>query len=167
MKAMRSLLILVALLLAVPATAATTTGVVQAVKDGDTVVIAPTDGGDFFTCRLYGIDAPETAKRGRSGQPFGAEAGLAMKRMTLGKTVHVTTTGAKTWGREVCLLSVGGIDVNLEMVASGYAWAYTQYTKQPYTSRYLMAEEKARAGRLGLWADRNPTPPWEFRRQRR
>jgi endonuclease YncB( thermonuclease family) len=32
---------------------------------------------------------------------------------------------------------------------------------------YDDAENYARAERLGLWADKNPTPPWEWRRERR
>jgi endonuclease YncB( thermonuclease family) len=32
---------------------------VMQVKDGDTIAVSPADGGQFFVCRLYGIDAPE------------------------------------------------------------------------------------------------------------
>ena len=35
------------------------TGKVTQVKEGDTVVISPIEGGQFFICRLHGIDAPE------------------------------------------------------------------------------------------------------------
>jgi micrococcal nuclease len=59
-------------------------GMVSKVKDGDTVVIAPLKGGELFTCRLYGIDAPETAKEGRPGQPYGDEARQTLSRMVLG-----------------------------------------------------------------------------------
>lgn len=37
------------------------------VKDGDIVVVSPAEGSAFFTCRLYGIDAHETSKRGKAG----------------------------------------------------------------------------------------------------
>ena len=56
-------------------------GKVMRVKDGDTIVISPVDGGQFFTCRLYGIDAPETSKRGKSGQPYGEEATRSLKKL--------------------------------------------------------------------------------------
>jgi len=46
---------------------------VMQVKDGDTVTVIPADGGQGFICRLYGIDAPETAKKGKSGQPYGEQ----------------------------------------------------------------------------------------------
>ena len=34
-------------------------GKVMQIKDGDTVVVSSIEGGQFFTCRLYGIDTPE------------------------------------------------------------------------------------------------------------
>jgi len=139
-------------------------GKVMQVKDGDTVVISLEEGGQFFICRLYGIDTPETAKRGKPGQPYGEEASKETKRLILGQTVHVTTTGAKTYNREVCRIERNNIDINLEMVKRGYAWAYKQYLKRPYASEYIEAENEARKQRLGLWKDINPTPPWEFRK---
>ena len=45
-------------------------GEVMQVKDGDTVVIAPTEGGQFFTCRLSGIDAPGGSKTKQTGAAF-------------------------------------------------------------------------------------------------
>lgn len=142
-------------------------GKVIQVKDGDTVVISPIDGGQFFTCRLYGIDAPEAVKRGRPGQPYGEEAERELKRLVLGQIVAVETTGAKTFNREVCLIRKDGKDINLEMVRIGYAWAYKQYLKRPYASEYISAEEDARKNRRGLWKDNNPTPPWEWRKEMR
>ena len=142
-----------------------TQGKVMQVKDGDTVVIAPLEGGQFFTCRLYGIDTPEIAHGHKPGQPYGEEAAKELKRLVLGQTVEVTTTGAKTYNREVCIIKKDSINVNLEMVRRGYAWAYKQYLKRPYASEYINAERTARDKRLGLWKDSNPTPPWEFRRQ--
>lgn len=142
-------------------------GKVMQVKDGDTVVVSPVEGGMFFTCRLYGIDTPETVKKGKSGQPYGEEASKELKRLILGQTVEVTTTGAKTYKREVCMIKKSGQDINLEMVKLGYAWAYKQYLKRPYASEYIDAERSARDRRLGLWKDNNPTPPWEFRKRLR
>jgi len=134
------------------------------VKDGDTVVVSPTEGGQFFTCRLYGIDTPEITHGRKIGQPYGEEASKELKRLILGHTVEVTTTGAKTYNREVCIIKKSGQDMNLEMVKKGYAWAYRQYLKRPYASDYIDAETGARTKRLGLWLDNNPTPPWEYRK---
>lgn len=139
-------------------------GKVMQVKDGDTVVISPATGGEFFVCRLYGIDSPETGKRGGAGQPYGEEALRELKGLVLGQNVQVVLTGQKTYNREVCLIEKDGLDINLEMVKRGYAWAYKQYLKRPHASEYIEAESKARRQKLGLWQDNNPTPPWEWRK---
>ncbi|MFN3396724.1 MAG: thermonuclease family protein [Thermodesulfovibrionales bacterium] len=154
----------VVILLLIPTLVLALDGMVVKVKDGDTVVIAPDGGGAFFVCRLYGIDAPE-----RSGQSYGEEATLALKRMILGELVDVETTGAKTYNREVCKLrrKRDRLDVNLTMVTQGHAWAYRKYLKRPYASEYIEAEEGARKNKQGLWHDTNPTPPWEFRAMKR
>jgi micrococcal nuclease len=137
--------------------------VVMEVKDGDTVVIAPDSGGAFYTCRLYGIDAPEIAHGSTPAQPYGEEAKAYLKKLVLGQRVKVITTGGRTYNREVCILEKGGLNINLEMVRAGYAWAYRRYLKRPYASEYIEPEADARCKGLGLWRQTNPQPPWEFR----
>lgn len=137
-------------------------GKVMQVKDGDTVVISPLDGGQFFTCRLYGIDSPESY--GKEAQPYGDEAKKELKSLILGETVGVTTTGDKTHNREVCIIKKHGMDVNLEMIKRGAAWAYRKYLKEPYTSEYIEAENQAKSKKIGLWSDSNPMAPWDFRK---
>lgn len=42
-------------------------------------------------------------------------------------------------------------NINLEMVQEGYAEAYREYLKEPYSSEFLDAEQKAKAERdLGI-----------------
>jgi endonuclease YncB( thermonuclease family) len=141
-------------------------GEIMQVKDGDTVVISPAEGGQFFICRLYGIDAPETARRGRAGQPHGEESTRKLKQLVLGQTVDVKLTGRRTHNREVCIIRKNGQDINLEMVRLGYAWAFRRFLEMPHASEYISAENEARKNKRGLWKDTNPTPPWEFRKLR-
>lgn len=48
------------------------------------------------------------------------------------------------------------------MVGAGMAWFFVRYGKD---HRHLAAvEADARARRVGLWADREPVAPWEWRR---
>jgi len=135
------------------------------VSDGDTVTVENTVTMEIFKCRLYGIDAPETPKHGTPGQPYGEDSARALKTLVSGEQVEITTTGEKTYDREVCTVRAGGADINLEMVKRGYAWAYRRYLHGPYASEYIEAEGEARRNRLGVWHDINPTPPWEFRRR--
>jgi endonuclease YncB( thermonuclease family) len=62
-------------------------------------------------------------------------------------------------------VTVAGRPVNLLLVQQGLAWWYQQFARRDTQLRD--AEAKARAGRVGLWADENPQPPWEFRKERR
>lgn len=142
-------------------------GRVTKVWDGDTVVIAPTRTKKSYTCRLYGIDAPETPKKGVPGQPYGAAAGAELRKLVLGRDVAVELTGEQSHGRQVGIILLNGMDLNREMVRRGYAWAYVRHLRRPHASAYLGAEQEARQARRGLWGERNPMPPWEFRRKLR
>ncbi len=147
--------VLALLLLLLPVLVFATDGKVTKVKDGDTVVIEST------TCRLYGIDAPEKK------QPYGPEAKDYLKNLIYRQTVDYQIVDTDRYGRGICRIKKDGQDINLEMVKSGYAWAYVQYLKRPHASEYIDAEKEARNKRLGLWNDVNPTPPWEFRKLQR
>ncbi len=54
--------------------------------------------------------------------------------------------------------------MNRELVAQGYAWVYRKYLND---AELLGLEAEAKQKGLGLWADSNPIPPWEWRRGRR
>jgi len=140
-------------------------GEVIRVTDGDTVVIEPEKGGKNITCRLYGIDSPETEKRDRRGQPYAKEAAEELKKLILGQQVEVATTGEKTHNRDVCIIRNNGMDINREMIKRGYAWAYRKHLESPYASEYIEAENEARVQRSGIWRQANPLPPWEFKKK--
>jgi len=64
---------------------------------------------------------------------------------------------------------LNGTDVCLEQIKLGMAWHYKQYkSDQPKEDRetYAQAELEARTKTVGIWTDKNPTPPWEFRKQK-
>lgn len=137
-------------------------GMVRAVFDGDTVLLA-TREDSRLKVRLYGIDAPETAKGGSPGQPFGEVARRTLMYKIMGRQVTVEIMDMDRYRRTVAIIRYSGRDINREMVAEGMAWAYRQYLQEPYAAEYVGAEEVARARHKGLWRDNNPMPPWEFR----
>jgi endonuclease YncB( thermonuclease family) len=60
------------------------------------------------------------------------------------------------------------LDVCLEQIKLGMAWHYKHYeSEQSKEDRetHAQAELAARTKALGIWQDKNPTPPWEFRKQ--
>lgn len=66
--------------------------------------------------------------------------------------------------RSVGIVYLNSKNINQEMVAQGYAWAYRQYLDTPYKSEYIQLEEQARSKKLGLWQQNNPQP-WKVQEE--
>ena len=111
-----------------------------------------------ISVRLYSIDVPEM------DQPYGIEARNSLKELVAVKTVRLEVKDIDQYKRAVALVYVGSLNINLEQVKRGYAWAYLEYLDSPYISEYYSAEKEARSKGLGLWKQANPTPPWEWRK---
>lgn len=128
---------------------------VVAVHDGDTITVR----SDITTkIRLFGIDAPELK------QPHGQASKQALSGMVFGKTVTVTPANKDRYGRTVAQIKADGVDVNNRMVEMGAAWWYTDYAKNDTVKQQLQSD--AQGKRIGLWADKNPMPPWDFRKRK-
>lgn len=131
-------------------------GEVVGVLDGDTVdVLVATKP---IRVRLANIDAPEKA------QAYGARSRQALADLVFRRVVHVQEHGADRYGRAIGDITADGRSINRTMIALGMAWAYRKYLTD---STLLDVEASARAGRVGLWADPQPVPPWEWRRAKR
>lgn len=145
------------------ASAWTVVGTVTRVSDGDTVTLLDRERRPH-KIRLAGIDAPELQ------QAWGKAAGGALRLALLRRTASAECDSVDRYGREVCTLKLDQQDVCLAMLNAGLAWHYVAYIRnQPrdLARRYAAAEREARQARRGLWAERDPTPPWEWRRARK
>ncbi len=138
-------------------------GIVRAVYDGDTILLA-TRQENRMKVRLYGIDAPETTKPGQAGQPFSTASKRTLMYKIMGRQVSIEIMDSDSYKRTVAIVRYAGRDINREMVYEGMAWAYRQYLLPPYASAYIDTEQSARNRHKGIWRDPNPTPPWEFRK---
>jgi endonuclease YncB( thermonuclease family) len=132
------------------------TGKVTKEKDGDTFVLKDS-AGKSHTIRLHGVDTRE------KNQPHGRNATKFLKKRIAGEQVGVETHGKGYHGRTIGTVYVDGVNVNTELVCVGHGWWYKRYalTALELTS----CEKSARADKLGLWADADPVPPWEWRRR--
>lgn len=137
--------------------AAVSGGKVVGVHDGDTITVY-SGTGPQLKVRLYGIDAPELK------QAFGNVARETLSDMVFGRNVQLKVQNTDRYGRTVARVIVDGMDVNAAMVRSGFAWHYKAYAKKD--SGLAAAEDEARTGKRGLWADRAPVAPWEFRKKK-
>lgn len=135
-------------------------GEVIKVTDGDTVVVR-TARGALLRVRCYGVDTPEEANQYWPEQPRSVEAKQFMQRLLLTRVVTVRLTGDRTYGREVGEIFVDGRSATREVIRAGLGWWNRKYARQDFDLRRL--EDRARTARMGLWADRNPIPPWEYR----
>jgi endonuclease YncB( thermonuclease family) len=127
---------------------------VIAVLDGDTVLIRR-EGG-LLKIRLAEIDAPEKA------QTFGVTSRRSLSDMVKDKQVKIVSQTMDQYGRMVAHLSVAGLDVNAEQIRRGMAWEYSNF----HSNKALVElQNEARQAPRGLWAQSNPQPPWEWRKQ--
>lgn len=146
-----------------PATAATYTGRVIAISDGDTLTVLDADRQQH-KIRLEGIDAPE--KR----QPWGQRARQSLGELVFDRMVEIQVGKTDRYGRTIGRVFVDGRDVSLEQVRRGLAWHYKAYAREQTPQArvdYAQAEREARSRRLGLWGDDGPVAPWDFRKGRR
>jgi micrococcal nuclease len=148
------LVLTVAVSWAVVGWAADFTAQVVRVRDGDSLVVLAEQ--KQIEIRLEGIDCPELH------QAFGQQAKQATSQLAHGKTVTVKPTGTDKYNRMLAnVLLPDGRNLNQELVRQGYAWWFQKYSKDQTLAKL---ETEARQKKVGLWADPNPTPPWDWRK---
>ena len=132
-------------------------GKVIKISDGDTITLL-TDDKVSHKVRLNDIDAPEKK------QPFGSKSRDNLASYIAGETVTVKYKSKDKYGRVLGTIYFDNLDINLQQIKNGYAWVYKQYSKN---QTYYKEEQKARELKKGLWHDKNPIAPWEFRKQKK
>jgi endonuclease YncB( thermonuclease family) len=121
--------------------------------DGDS--FKAVGGGATFHIRIVGIDAPERGSRkaGVPGQPYSRKAAEYLKRLLSGRPIRVAGYGMDSYHRQLAEVFVGGRNVGLDMVASGFAEVYTGRMPKGFDPRpYRDAEVQARRDGRGMWA---------------
>ncbi|MEE4250949.1 MAG: thermonuclease family protein [Alcanivoracaceae bacterium] len=126
-------------------------------SDGDTLRVSVE--GTIYKVRLYGIDTPEYK------QAFGSAAKQALEDLVEGKQITLKEREQDRYGRLVATVYADGENVNLQLVENGYAWWYRDYAT--FNVPLALAEFSARRDERGLWQSDDPTPPWEWRSNRR
>ncbi len=113
---------------------------------------------------LADIDAPEPAQQCTlaNGKPYncGRIATTALMDLLAGASVQCTSTKKYSNGCAIAYCKADGFDLSANMVHTGWALAAPDAR-----GRYTTIEEKAKAGKRGLWRGRF-VKPWEWRNQR-
>ena len=125
------------------------------VIDGDTVVVI-TEQKKKIRIRLIDIDAPEL------GQPFAKKSRQHLSSLIANKQVIIQESGKDTFNRKLATIFYCEDNINELMVKKGYAWAY-RYNKIASNPEMVKFERQAKQKKLGLWQDKKPIEPWEYR----
>lgn len=153
--------ILLALLL-LPIFSFAATYTVTGVLDGDTIKVLDSDGQEIRV-RLYGIDCPETAKKGKPGQAYGHVAKTRVNELIRKRQVELDTYNQDRYGRTIAVVRSGGVNINETLVQEGLAWVYRRYCKEKFCLTWKDYENRAQQNSIGLFADQDPMPPWKWR----
>jgi len=153
----RALIWLAAACVCGAANAASFSGVVTYVTDGDTLWVQPDDASlRPVKLRVQGIDAPERC------QAWGEEAKVALEAHVLRRHVQVDTRAKDDYQRSLVTLRLAGDDVGAWMVVQGHAWSPRW---RRHAGPYAAQERQARAARRGLFADPQAIEPRLFRKR--
>ncbi|MCU1263841.1 MAG: hypothetical protein JWM21_159 [Acidobacteria bacterium] len=112
--------------------------------------------------KLAGIAAPA------QGQVYADVAAQHLSQLISGKYVTARCSGLEPDGYLRCRVVLDDMDVGAQMIRDGVAW----YNKGEATDlndtereTYVDSERAARSEARGLWRDKSPVTPWEFRRE--
>ena len=136
-------------------------GQVMAVVSGDTLRIRD-EKKVQHTVRLAGVDAPEKF------QAHGQRSLDSLRELAFHK--YVTVEGVGSGSPRIGRVKVEGRDISLEQLRLGEVWydkSRAPVLSESERQTYAAAQEEARLARVGLWRDKQPIPPWEYRAGRR
>lgn len=132
-------------------------GTVVKIKDGDTVVVLDKFNNQI-TIRLAEVDCPE------SKQAFGKQAKQFTADQVGMKVVTYQVISKDRYNRSIAKIFYDGKYLSREIIKNGFGWHYKQYST---SSELATIEILAKKNNLGLWNEKNPTPPWQFRKDKK
>jgi micrococcal nuclease len=119
--------------------------------DGDTLILA-----DGVRVRFIGIDTPETKDPRKPLQKFGPEAsGKTKELLSESKRICLLSDPdgdeLDKYGRRLAyIFTESGVDVNAELLRTGYAKGYFYF---PFTRKeeFQCYAKKAKEAKVGMW----------------
>jgi endonuclease YncB( thermonuclease family) len=130
-------------------------GRVTHIVDGDTLDIMLNE--TRVRVRLLDIDAP------KQGQADGIRSRQSLIQICGGGLALLDAKGRDRNGRVLGRVTCNGTDAGSEQVRRGMAWVFDRYSR-PESPLYAIQDE-ARAAHRGLWARKDPVPPWDWRQR--
>jgi endonuclease YncB( thermonuclease family) len=137
-------------------------GKVTGIK-GQQVLTFEAEGGSY-DLRLYGVELPEP------GQPFAQQARARLEALVVGQQVRFRFQYRNDRGELLVKLLLGEgaeTDLALQLVREGLAWKQPDVGYKPFSKTQpdllTAADRAARQAGLGVWSERNPVAPWDYR----
>ncbi|MDF7667540.1 thermonuclease family protein [Orbaceae bacterium ESL0727] len=134
-------------------------GKVVKIVDGDTIDVL-TPEYQKIRVRLNDIDAPERS------QAYGKQAQKQLANFIAGKQVFVQENKKDIYQRTLGTIFYNNTNINAKMVETGYAWAY-RYKNIANNQNMVELETIAKENKRGLWQDRQPIAPWDYRHNKK
>ena len=129
-------------------------GKVISIADGDTFTML-LDDKTTVKLRLASIDCPERY------QPYAGKARQFLSDAIFDRQVTVVVDYKDRFGRSVGWVYYNDKNINEALLRAGLAWHFKRYS----TDLKLQGlEDEAKGKKVGLWQDKNPIPPWDWRR---
>ncbi len=124
------------------------------ISDGDSVKGKLSN--ELIKIRLAEIDAPEL------NQPFGFNSKNCLKSLIKKSKgeVFFKFKEKDRYERHVGWIYSKNLDINLEMVKSGCAWAYDRYVEREVLFKH---QDFAKEKKIGLWENDKAIEPWKWR----
>ena len=130
-------------------------------------VIGISDGDSFkvlsknqkLKIRIHGIDSPER------NMPFYLTSKKYLSQLIFNQYIFIKIKSRDQYHRYIANVFLpNGQNIANEMVKNGYAWHYVRYSNDKQ-----LAENQifAKNNKMGLWYDKNPTPPWVYRKMKK
>ncbi|HEX5171355.1 MAG TPA: thermonuclease family protein [Cyclobacteriaceae bacterium] len=130
-------------------------GQVMEIIDGNTLIVKSADES-YYKVVLFGIDCPEM------GQKYGDKAKKCLERLLKKQNVTVQFQGKDRAGNYLAIVTTDkNLDPRIQLLEEGLAWTSENEQVADLENFKSVAQQKGK----GLWREKEPTPPWVFRRQ--
>lgn len=126
------------------------------VIDGDAYKVLL--NGKLQNVRLLNVDAPEL------DQYFGKAIKDSVANLIQGSVIALELHSSDIYGRTLVTAAYRGMSLDSLLIAKGWAWFYTSYSKKIDLTYY---EAAARLKGLGLRRREHNVPPWIWRKLNR
>jgi endonuclease YncB( thermonuclease family) len=131
-------------------------GQVTEIIDGNTLTVKSTEN-ETYKLVLFGIDCPEI------GQKYADKAKKCLEQLMMNKNVVVHIMGKDRYGNYLAVVTTtdSNLDPRIQLLEEGLAWTSEKEPVTDLESVKVVAQQKGK----GLWREKQPTPPWVYRRE--